>query len=68
MGVDSFQVTEGLGYAQVSGAPLNGDYALSAQGAASAGSWSAVGPITVSAGAFSGATDYNNYGEGLVSD
>jgi hypothetical protein len=63
MGVDSFQVTEGLAYAQTSGAPLSGAYALSAQGADSAGSWSAVGPVTVSAGTFSGTTDYNYYGE-----
>lgn len=63
LGIDSFQVTEGLAYAQVSGAPLSGAYALSAQGASNSGSWSAVGPITVTAGAISGATDYNYYGE-----
>ena len=63
MGVDSFQVTEGMAYVQVSGAPLSGTYALGARGAAGAASWSAVGQITVSAGAFSGATDYNYNGE-----
>jgi hypothetical protein len=63
MGVDSFEVTEGMAYAQVSGVPLSGTYALSAQGAAGEESWSAVGPVTVSAGAFSGATDYNYNGK-----
>jgi len=63
MGIDSFQVTEGLAYAQVSGAPLSGAYALSVQGVAGTGSWSAAGPITVSAGALSGATDYNINGQ-----
>jgi hypothetical protein len=62
MGIDPFQATEGMAYAQVSGAPLNGAYALSAQGAANGGSWSSVGPVTVTAGAFSGATDYNDNG------
>jgi hypothetical protein len=63
MGVDQFQVSEGLAFAQVSGAALNGAYALSAQGATSAGSFSAVGPVMVTGGAFSGATDYNYNGE-----
>jgi hypothetical protein len=58
IGIDQFQVTEGMTYAQVSGAPLSGSYALSAIGTNGAGTYSAVGP----AGAFSGATDYNNDG------
>ena len=62
IGVDSFQVTEGLAYAQVSGQPLGGAYALSAQGITSSGSFSAVGPVTVVSGNFSGVTDYNDDG------
>jgi hypothetical protein len=62
IGVDSFQVTQGLAYAQVSGQPLGGAYALSAQGIASSGTFSAVGPVSVVSGTFSGMTDYNNDG------
>ena len=62
IGVDGFQVTEGLAYAQVSNQPLSGAYALSAQGLTPNGSFSAVGPVSVVSGAFSGATDYNNNG------
>lgn len=62
IGVDQFQVTEGMAYAQMSGASLSGSYALSAIGTNSAGTYSAVGPVGVSAGAFSGTTDYNNDG------
>lgn len=62
LGMDLFQVTEGLAYSQVSATPLSGNYALSAQGTMNAGTWSAVGPITVTAGAFGGATDYNYNG------
>jgi hypothetical protein len=46
----------------MSGASLSGSYALSAIGTNSAGTYSAVGPVGVSAGAFSGTTDYNNDG------
>ena len=62
IGVDSFQVTEGVAYNQVSGQALGGAYALSAQGIASSGAFSAVGPVTVNSGNLSGATDYNNDG------
>jgi hypothetical protein len=62
IGVDGFQVTEGLAYAQVSNQPLSGAYALSAQGLTPNGSFSAVGPVSVVSGTFSGATDYNNNG------
>jgi hypothetical protein len=62
IGVDSFQVTEGLAYAQESGQPLGGAYALSAQGITSTGTFSAVGPVSVVSGSFSGMTDYNNNG------
>jgi hypothetical protein len=62
IGVDSFQVTEGLAYAQVSGQPLGGAYALSAQGITPSGTFSAVGPVSVVSGTFSGMTDYNYNG------
>src|ERR1700678_3726573 len=63
IGVDGFQVTEGLAYVQnSSNPPLNGTYALSVQGLTSSGSFSAVGPVSVVSGAFSGTTDYNNNG------
>jgi hypothetical protein len=62
IGVDAFQVTSGLAYAQVSGQPLGGAYALSAQGITPTGSFSAVGPVSVVSGTFSGMTDYNNDG------
>jgi hypothetical protein len=62
MGMDQFQVTEGMAYLQVSGTPLSGSYALSAQGASNGGTWSAVGPVTVTAGSFSGTTDFNYNG------
>jgi hypothetical protein len=55
-------VTSGLAYAQVSGQPLGGAYALSAQGITPTGSFSAVGPVSVVSGTFSGMTDYNNDG------
>jgi hypothetical protein len=63
IGIDEIQVTEGLAYSQVSGAPLNGNYALSAQGASNGGTWSAVGPVSVTSGSFSGTTDYNYTGD-----
>jgi hypothetical protein len=56
------RATQGLAYAQVSGQPLGGAYALSAQGITSAGTFSAVGPVSVVSGTFSGMTDYNNDG------
>jgi hypothetical protein len=62
IGVDSLQVTEGLAYAQVSSQSLAGAYALSAQGVTSAGTWSAVGPVSVASGTFSGTTDFNSDG------
>ena len=62
IGIDEFQVTEGLAFAQVSGQPLGGAYALSAQGIYSNGTFSAVGPVSVVSGIFSGTTDYNNDG------
>ena len=40
----------------------SGAYALSTLGAFSSGSFSAVGPVQVTGGQFSGATDYNNDG------
>jgi hypothetical protein len=63
IGVDGFQVTEGLAYKQdSSNQPLGGAYALSAQGLTSSGTFSAVGPVSVVSGNFSGTTDYNNDG------
>jgi hypothetical protein len=62
MGVDQFQVSEGAAYSQGSDTPLSGSYALGAQGVMNGGSWSAVGPVTVTAGAFSGAREHNNNG------
>jgi len=62
LGLDQFQVSEGLAYAQVSNSALSGAYALSTLGAFSSGSFSAVGPVQVTGGVFSGSTDYNNDG------
>jgi hypothetical protein len=67
VGIDPYQVSEGLAFAQMSSAALNGDYALSALGASSSGSYGAVGPVRVANAAFDGATDYNNAGQLLPS-
>jgi hypothetical protein len=63
LGLDQFEVSEGLAFAQVSASALSGAYALSTLGAFNAGTFSAVGPVQVAGGAFSGATDYNNNGQ-----
>ena len=63
LGLDQFEVSEGLAFAQVSASALSGAYALSTLGAFNAGTFSAVGPVRVTGGAFSGATDYNNDGQ-----
>lgn len=63
MGVDSFQTTEGLAFAQTGAQPAGGALAVTAQGVLASGDpWSAVGPLTLTAGSFSGATDYNDSG------
>lgn len=62
MGADSFQTTQGIAFEQGSGFSLAGNYALSGQGAVvtngGGAPWSAVGPVTVSSGNFSGYTDF----------
>jgi hypothetical protein len=63
LGLDQFEVSEGLAFAQVSTSALSGAYALSTLGAFSSGTFSAVGPVQVMDGTFSGATDYNNDGQ-----
>ena len=63
LGIDSFEVSQGLAFAQTSSAPLSGAYGLSTLGAWSSGSFSAVGPVRVANGSFSGSTDYNNDGQ-----
>jgi hypothetical protein len=63
LGIDSFEVSQGLAFAQTSSAPLSGAYGLSSLGAWSSGSFSAVGPVRVANGSFSGSTDYNNDGQ-----
>jgi hypothetical protein len=63
VGLDQFEVSEGLAFAQVSASALSGAYALSTLGAFNGGTFSAVGPVQVTGGAFSGATDYNNDGQ-----
>lgn len=63
MGVDSFQTTEGLAFAQAGAGP-SGALAILAQGLQLQGGtpWSAVGPVALNAGSFNGFTDYNNGG------
>ncbi len=71
MGADTFQTTQGIAFEQGSGFSLAGKYALAGQGilATNAGGvyWSAVGPVTVTAGNFSGTTDSNPFGGTLMS-
>ena len=64
IGVDSFQVTEGPSFAQTATqSALSGPYALSVLGLnASSGTFSAVGPVTVTSGSFMGSVDLNNSG------
>lgn len=63
MGVDSFQTTEGLAYAQTGAQPTGGAMAVASQGVLGSGNpWSAVGPLTLAIGSFTGWTDYNNDG------
>jgi hypothetical protein len=63
MGVDSFQTTEGLAFAQTGAQPTSGALAVASQGVLGSGSpWSAIGPVTLAAARFSGFTDYNNDG------
>jgi hypothetical protein len=63
LGADPFQTTQGIAYVQDGSPALAGSYALAAQGSFASVSggvpWSAVGPAVVTAGAFSGTTDYN---------
>ncbi len=70
MGLDTFQTTQGIAFEQGSGFSLAGNYALAGQGVAATGSgglyWSAVGPVTVTSGAFSGTTDSNPFGGTLM--
>ncbi|MBS0377395.1 MAG: hypothetical protein JSS29_02830 [Proteobacteria bacterium] len=71
MGLDAFQTTQGIAFEQDSNFSLSGNYALAGQGAAATSSggvyWSAVGPVTVTAGTFSGTTDSNPFGGTLKS-
>jgi hypothetical protein len=63
LGADGFQTTQGIAFEQGSGFNLAGNYALAAQGAqaiAGVPTWSAVGPVAVSAGNFSGSTDFSS--------
>jgi hypothetical protein len=64
IGMDTFEVTAGPAFAQVS-SPGSGSYALSTLGINGAGTFSAVGPVALSGGSFSGFTDYNNFGQPL---
>jgi len=65
LGVDSFEATQGVAYAQ--NAPptdFEGTYAIAGQGYlpnpnGAAPAWGAVGPVTVNSDAFSGFTDYS---------
>jgi hypothetical protein len=62
IGADAFETTQGIAFEQGTGFTLTGKYALAGQGALATSSggvpWSAVGPVTVSSGNFSGFTDY----------
>ncbi|HWZ64863.1 MAG TPA: hypothetical protein VNX02_17730 [Steroidobacteraceae bacterium] len=64
IGVDSFQTTEGPAFAQTANAQaLSGAYGMTVLGLnASSGTFSAVGPVIVTTGAFSGTVDLNNSG------
>jgi hypothetical protein len=63
LGVDSLQITSGLGYLQQApSSDFEGSYALNVYGFSSINSepaWAAVGPVTVASDAFSGFTDYS---------
>jgi hypothetical protein len=63
LGIDNIQVTGGVAYAQGTPGPaFGGAFALAAQGFWSSNvnnpAWSAVGPVTISAGSIFGYTDY----------
>ncbi len=64
IGMDSFQTTEGPAFAQTSNAnTLSGPYGMTVLGInANSGTLSAVGPVIVTTGAFSGTVDLNNNG------
>ncbi len=64
IGVDSFQTTEGPAFAQTGNTnALSGAYGMTVLGLnASSGTFSAVGPVSVTAGTFSGSVDLNNSG------
>jgi hypothetical protein len=64
IGMDSFQTTEGPAFAQTSTTnALSGSYGMTALGFnANSGTFSAVGPVIVTTGAFSGTVDLNNDG------
>ena len=64
IGIDSFQTTEGPAFAQTSNAnALSGPYGMTVLGLnASSGTFSAVGPVIVTTGTFSGSVDLNNNG------
>src|ERR1700742_2620789 len=64
IGVDSFEVTEGPSFAQTATqSTLSGAYGVSVLGLnGSSGTFSAVGPVTVTSGSFMGTVDINNNG------
>jgi hypothetical protein len=64
LSVDSFEITEGPGFAQTATqTALSGPYGMTVLGLnPTSGTYSAVGPVTVTAGAFSGSVDLNNNG------
>ncbi len=64
IGMDSFQITEGPAFAQSSNSnALSGPYGMTVLGLnAGSGTFSAVGPVTVTTGTFSGSVDLNNSG------
>jgi hypothetical protein len=65
LGVDTNDLTAGVAYLQTAPtAQLSGSYAVSGQGFGNINNntnnpWSAVGPVTVASGTFTGSTDYN---------
>jgi hypothetical protein len=73
LGVDGYQVTQGLSYLQAaSSSDFEGTYAIAGQGylpgTTNAIAWGAVGPVTVSSDTFNGFTDYTALGATPAAD
>jgi hypothetical protein len=72
LGVDTNDLSSGVAYLQTAPtAQFSGSYAVSGQGFGNINNttpaWSAVGPVTVASGTFTGSTDYNFFGTAQTS-